>query len=320
MAQVKSQAKAEKPAPAKKVRVANGWLSVCSGCEISLLDMDEALLGVLEKVEFVHSPVLMDIKYNEIPDDIDVCILTGCIRNKENMELAKEYRKKSKLVVALGACACFGGVPGLGNLVTNQEIYDTVYFQTPSTINGTNIVPDPDVLTLTDRVYALPEVVKVDYALPGCPTPSNVIVAALTALLEGKEPQLPTLTVCDDCPRKRTEGFTIPRVKRWAYNHDMDPEKCILEQGYLCMGSVTRTGCDATCPSGGVPCRGCWGPSPNIEDAGAKMMSNLGSLTDVDGGMSPGELVEALADPVSLLYRYNLALAPINKTIRGDGK
>jgi len=301
--------------------VANGWLSVCSGCEISILDMDETIIDVLEKVEFVHSPVLMDIKYDEIPDDIDVCLLSGGIRNEEHIHLAKVYRKKSKILIALGACACFGGVPGLANLSTVQEIYDTVYFEAPSVDNGANVVPDPEVVKLTDRVYALNEVVKVDYELPGCPTPSNVIVSALLALLDGKEPELSTLTVCDDCPRTRTEGFTIPELKRWVDNYDADPDKCLLEQGYICMGSVTRTGCDATCPSNGVPCRGCWGPTPNIMDAGAKMMSNLGAITDVeDGGMTPDELVEALADPASLLYRYNLPLAPINKTIRGDVK
>ena len=107
-----------------KARIATDWLMVCSGCEVSLLDIHEALLDVLDKAEIVHSPVLVDVK-DFVPADVG--IITGGIRNEHNIHVAKEMRKHCKIIVALGSCACFGGVPSLANMYTREELLEKVY-------------------------------------------------------------------------------------------------------------------------------------------------------------------------------------------------
>lgn len=108
------------------VKIATTWLACCSGCHISLVDLHEDLLKVLEQVELVHCPVLMDVK--EIPDDIDVALIEGGIRNEENLHIAQEMRKKAKIVIAFGTCAVYGGIPGIGNLYSNEALLEKASF------------------------------------------------------------------------------------------------------------------------------------------------------------------------------------------------
>ena len=173
------------------VRVASEWLATCGGCEITILDIGEPLLDLLPQLQFVHMPVIMDHKYYgqtgemefNIPE-ADVGLISGSIRNEENARVAQEMRKKCKTLIAVGSCANFGGIPALANMFTLQEMLDTVYRKTRTTVPADN--PSMDIPPLRDRVYSVSEVVKVDLGLPGCPTTPELMAQAIVALLEGK--------------------------------------------------------------------------------------------------------------------------------------
>ena len=111
---------------ADKVKIGTMWLGGCSGCHLSIADFHESLLDVLELADFEFSPVLMDTKYDEVPE-LDVLIVEGGIRNEENRELAEMLNEKAKLVIAYGTCSCYGGIPGLGNLWTVDELEQEAY-------------------------------------------------------------------------------------------------------------------------------------------------------------------------------------------------
>lgn len=273
------------------VRVANEWLATCGGCEVTVLDLGEALLNILPKLQFVHMPVLMDNKYFgqtgekkalEIPQ-ADVGLISGSIRNKENREIAEEMRKKCKILVAVGSCACYGGIPALGNLSTKEEIMDKVYRGSKSTESGPN--PGTDIPLMEDKVSSVAEVVKCDIELPGCPTTPELIAEALTALLEGKPFKLAEKSVCDECPTKR-EKKSVTALKRPLESVEMKPGqplsevRCFMEQGFLCQGPATKCGCggkDKTprCVKAYMPCRGCFGPIRKGANPMVDMMNAL---------------------------------------------
>jgi F420-non-reducing hydrogenase small subunit len=275
------------------VRVAEEWLATCGGCEVTILDIGEPLLDLLPKLEFVHMPVIMDHKYYgqtgekdfEIPE-ADVGLISGGIRNEENAKVAQEMRKKCKTLIAVGACANFGGIPALANMFTLPELLETVYRKTRSTEPADN--PSTDIPPLRDRVYAVSEVVKVDLGLPGCPTTPELMAQAITSLLEGKPFALTERSVCDDCPTKR-EKKAIATLKRPLDPIEFQPGqkyeqvRCLMEQGYLCLGPATRTGCGGTdkvprCIRAYMPCRGCFGPIRAGANPMVDMMSAISSI------------------------------------------
>jgi F420-non-reducing hydrogenase small subunit len=293
------------------VRVAEEWFAVCGGCEVSILDIGEPLLDLLPQLDFVHMPVLMDHKLYgqtgegskmEIPE-ADVGIISGGVRNQENKELAEEMRAKCKIIISLGSCACFGGLPALGNMFTADQIYNTVY-STDSTEEG----PRPDtseVPALLDRVYAVSEVIKVDVSLPGCPPVPDWIAEAITSLLEGKEFVLPERSVCDVCPvvREKKAEITLMRPLQNAKftPGKYDTMRCLNEQGILCLGPATRAGChysvSATheeqiprCVKAYMPCRGCFGP---IREGANPMVDMMGAISSI--GLNPREIEDRMA-------------------------
>lgn len=287
------------------VRVAEEWLATCGGCEVTVLDLGEALLGLLPKLEFVHMPVLMDHKYYgqtgeketlEIPE-ADVGIISGGIRNEENKQIAEEMRRKCKTLIAVGSCANFGGIPALANMYTIEQILEKVYRQSKSTESADN--PATDIPPLKDRVYAVSEVVKVDLGLPGCPTTPELVAEALTSLLEGKPFSLAERSVCDDCPVKR-EKKAVTKLKRPLDNAEFTPGeyenvRCLMEQGILCLGPATRSGCGGTekiprCVKAYMPCRGCFGPIRAGANPMVDMMSALSSI-----GLDPKEIEDRMA-------------------------
>lgn len=293
------------------VRVAEEWFSICAGCEVSILDIGEPLLDILPKLEFVHMPVLMDHKLfgqtgegvkAEIPG-ADVGIITGGIRNEENKELALEMRARSTILIGLGSCACFGGIPALANQFPLEELYEKVYRGSKSTDPAPT--PSEGVPPLTDRVYALHEVVKVDLKIPGCPPTSEMIAAALTSLLGGAEFRLSEKSVCDECPTIR-EKKAVAHLKRPLESIEFDPAKplntvrCLLEQGFLCQGPATRGGCggsEATprCIKAYMPCRGCFGP---LKDTANPMVDMMGALSSI------GLDVKQIPDRAAQFNRY----------------
>lgn len=157
-------------------------------------------------------------------------------------------RKKCQVIVALGTCATHGGIPALANSYENEEILGRYY--STETTDRPEAVPNDGVPPLLDRCYSLDEKIKVDVYLPGCPPHPDQVFAALSALLSGSPLELPTKSVCDLCPTKREGKGQVKQLRRFLQaphygspDEPIDKMRCILEQGMLCMGSVTRGGC-----------------------------------------------------------------------------
>ncbi len=165
--------------------IATAHFTGCFGCHMSILDIDERILDLVELVEFNKSPI-NDIKNFTKP--VDIGIIEGGISNDENAEILMEFRKHCKILVAIGACALTGGVPSMRNLVPLKECLEEAYLNGPTVKSeNTGIIPnDPDIPVLLDRVYPCHEVVKIDYFLPGCPPSADTIWNALVALLKGE--------------------------------------------------------------------------------------------------------------------------------------
>ncbi|MGA2785943.1 MAG: NADP oxidoreductase [Verrucomicrobiota bacterium] len=171
------------PAPAK-VRVATMWLSGCSGCHMSFLDLDERLVELVKLVDILYGPIV-DTK--EIPQ-VDVGIVEGCVNNNEQEHELKKLRSRCKVLIALGDCAVTGNIPSLRNQFQLRDVLLRAYEQTEST--KISCIPnDPVVPVLTAKARPLQEVVKVDLSIPGCPPDADVIWYALTELLAGRMPQ-----------------------------------------------------------------------------------------------------------------------------------
>jgi F420-non-reducing hydrogenase small subunit len=292
------------------VKIAEEWLANCGGCEVTILDIGEPLLDLLPQLDFVHMPVLVDNKYFgqtgerdklEIPE-VDVGIISGGIRNEEHKEITNEMREKCKTLVALGSCACFGGIPALANQFQLQELYDKVYRDSVSTDSADT--PNQDIPPLLDKVYAIDEVVKVDVYIPGCPTAPQLVAKALTALLEGKPFEMPERSVCDDCPVTREKKALVSIKRPLEGLLDSDEElvgsRCFMEKGFLCLGPVTKTGCYMTsgeeephvprCIKGLMPCRGCFGP---IRKGANPMVDMMGALSSI--GLNAREIPDRAA-------------------------
>jgi F420-non-reducing hydrogenase small subunit len=310
---------------AAKPKVAFYWCSSCGGCEESIVDLAEDILKVVDAVDIVFWPVALDFKRKDVEamedGSIAVSFINGAVRLSEQEEMVKLLRKKSALIVAHGACAHLGGIPGLGNFWNKETIFNRAYFTTPSTDNPDKTVPLEKVeiegkeLTLPsfyDTVYALDQVIDVDYYLPGCAPPRDLIMNAVQAILEGKLPPKgavlsPNKSLCDDCDRNESkpEKLVITEIKR-PWEVEMDPEKCFLAQGIICMGPATRTGCGERCIEGNMPCRGCFGPTDQVFDQGAKFLSALASILDTDDEKEIEKIVDTIIDPAGTFYRFSL--------------
>jgi len=320
----------------EKLKFAFYWTASCGGCEIAVLDIDEKILDVVEKADIVFWPVAIDTKYKDVKafedNYIDVCFFNGAIRNSENEEMAHILRKKSKVLVAFGACSCFGGIPGLANVSDREEIFNLIYLEEPSVVNPDKVTPQTSSkvpegeLTLPefyDTVKALNQVVDVDYYLPGCPPTPELIEQAVTAIFEGNLPPpgstlAPDKALCDECPLEIVEK-KIPQIKR-PYEVVPDGKRCLLEQGIICMGINTRAGCGARCIKANMPCRGCMGPTPEVADQGAKLVSSIASILGVDGEESMSEkeveaLINEIKDPLGTFYRYSLPVSLLRRKV-----
>ncbi len=319
----------------EKLKFAFYWAASCGGCEIAVLDINEKVLDVVAAADIVFWPVAMDIKYKDVeamPDQsIDVCFFNGAIRNSENEYMAKLLRKKAEVLVAFGSCAHEGCIPGLANLHDKKEIFQRVYHETPSTRNPEGVVPANSARVkegeihkpeFYDTVKTLDQTVDVDYYLPGCPPPVDLIVKAVTAILKGELPAkgsvlAPTKSVCDECPRKKEEK-KISKIYR-VYEKVPEPETCLLEQGIICMGPATRGGCGAQCLQVDYPCTGCGGPCPNEPEQGASMLSALASILGVDEekeeSYDPEKLINQVKDPIGTFYKYSLPHSIVNRKV-----
>jgi len=170
-----------------KPKIASDWICGCAGCHMSLLDMDERILKVLELVDLRATPIT-DLKE---PDESggDVGILEGGINNSANEEVAHKMRKRAKILVALGDCAVFGGVPAMRNFCGIEAALKRAYVEAESNEPGSQIPNDPELATMT-KTRAVQEVVPVDYNVPGCPPDADTIFYVLAELAQGRKPEI----------------------------------------------------------------------------------------------------------------------------------
>lgn len=307
-----------------KPKFAIYWAASCGGCDVAILDINEKILDVAESVDIVLWPVALDFKYKDVaalPDGaVDVCLLNGAIRNSEQEEIAKLLRAKSKVMVAFGSCACFGGIPSLANVSNRERVFERVYRDTFSTVNPDTVLPQTssqvpegelELPEFYDTVRSLQQVIQVEYFMPGCPPPVDLVLTAVNAILTGQLPP-PGATIasdkalCDECERERSEEKTVGQFKR-PWQLIPDKEKCFLEQGLICAGPGTRGGCGARCMKANMPCRGCFGPSADVSDQGAKLLAAMASLVDSEDPETIAAVVGEISDPLGTFYRFGLA-------------
>lgn len=312
----------------QKPKFAMYWAASCGGCEIAVLNIHEKILDVDANFDVVFWPVAMDAKYKDVEAMEDGSILltlfNGGIRNEENVHIARLLRKKSKILVAFGSCANEGCIPGLANLSSTKEIFDTCY-ETVSTNNLNHIRPQfeyemPEgeitIPKFSPVLKTLDQVVDVDYYMPGCPPESHQIAAVIdlvVQVLQGKAELPPkgavigagNSTVCDECKRTRNVK-SIKSFKR-IFGQAQDPELCLLEQGIPCNGIATRSGCEARCPTAGAQCIGCYGPAEGVVDYGARLITGFASVIDSNDPAEIDAILDGIPDPTGQFYRFNLA-------------
>jgi F420-non-reducing hydrogenase small subunit len=317
-----------------KIKLAVYWGAACGGCCVSVLDVHEKILDVVAAADLVFWPIALDFKYSdveEMPDGyIDVTLFNGAVRNSENEHIARLLREKSKILVAYGSCAHLGGIPGLANFSSKEEIFNRVYQESESTLNPEKLRPLPQykvaegVLELPEffnDVRSLAQTVEVDYFIPGCPPQSERLLEVIGVIISGKE--LPpkgtvigagTKAQCDECTRTKSENKKIKKFYR-PYEIVDDGETCLMEQGIICMGPATRSGCGYRCIRGNAPCRGCYGPPSDVPDPGAKMMSAISSIIESKDPLVINQIVDDIADPAGTFYRFSLPVSIFRKSM-----
>ena len=173
-------------APTRKLKLATVSLAGCFGCHMSLLDIDERLFDLIEKVEFDRSP-LTDLKQI---GDCDIGLVEGGLCNAENVQVLRRFRAHCKTLVAVGACAINGGLPALRNHLDLARVMTAVYRQRPGLAPGSAVPDDPELPLPLNRVHPIHEVVHIDYSLPGCPPSADAFWQLLTDLMAGRTPRL----------------------------------------------------------------------------------------------------------------------------------
>ncbi len=168
----------------KKVKVATVWLDGCSGCHMSLLDIDESLVAVAQKIDLVYGPLVDAQKF---PEGVDVALVEGAVSSQEDLAKVQTIRERSKFLIALGDCAVTSNVPAMRNTIPVKDLLDRVYIQGATKDPG---VPANGLPKLLKRAVPVQEAVKVDLHVPGCPPPARAILYVLGELLEGRTPDL----------------------------------------------------------------------------------------------------------------------------------
>ncbi|MDH7477363.1 MAG: F420-nonreducing hydrogenase [Candidatus Bathyarchaeota archaeon] len=225
-------------------------LTCCAGCISSFLNAGEALLEILlGDFEIVYSTTFVDLK--EI-SEVDLAIVEGGVRTTDDEKLIREVRAKSKILVALGICATHGGITSLGNTLSVKKLLEKEY-----SIPLSSALPE-----LKDLMYPICSFVDVDYYIPGCPPMPFLIVHGLKNVVNEKVPIRHQSVVCTECHRKIIPA-KLDRLYG-IYEKEANPELCLVSQGFMCLGSLTRDGCGAPCPRAGFTCFGCRGPADSL--------------------------------------------------------
>lgn len=213
----------------------------CDGCQLTLLDCEDELLALTDRVHIAH---FLEASSAVEGGPYDISLVEGSITTAADVERIHRIREQSRILITIGACANAGGIQALRNFAELAEFRSLVYAQ-------------PDYVQALDRSTPIAAHVPVDVELPGCPIDRHMLLGTITALLEGRRPPIPTATVCQECKLRGTACLVVTRRT-------------------TCLGPVTRAGCGGLCPAFGRGCFGCFGPidAPNT----AAMVSALRSL------------------------------------------
>lgn len=310
----------------KKKRLAVYTATGCRACEQAILDLNYEVNDLARFAELLFWPYVLGTPWEALEEGaVDVALFAGAIRTAADRQAALKLREKSRLLVAVGACAAFGGLPGLANLAAPAA---------PEEAGGPESNGGPTLPRREPRVSDLSRVVTVDYVVPGCPPTQNLLWAAVLALVcQGESParlsyaagRLPEAvagaitagvlpprgstfagekSVCASCSRIKEEK-KFGACKR-PYQEYQETGRCLLEQGLICQGVATQEGCGGLCTGVGIPCRGCFGKAPAIFDPGAKMVSAISSTFDTTEPKVIEALVENFVDLTGTFYRYVL--------------
>jgi coenzyme F420-reducing hydrogenase gamma subunit len=214
----------------RKAKVAVFKFASCDGCQLTLLDCEEALLDVVRALELAYFP---EASRGMLRGPYDISFVEGSITTHHDAERIQEVRKQSKVLITLGACATAGGIQALRNWADVDEFVRTVY-------------ASPQFISTLKLSTPIAEHVPVDFELRGCPVSKAQLIELITATLAGRKPNIPTYPVCVECKRRGTVCVPVAR-------------------GVPCLGPVTQAGCGALCPAYDRGCFGCFGPceSPN---------------------------------------------------------
>ena len=315
-----------------KPKVAFYWCASCGGCEEAVVDLAEKVIDVAAAVDIVFWPVALDFKRKDVealPDGaIAATFLNGAIRTTEHEEMAHLLRRKSQVLVAFGACAATGGVPGLANLWDR----DTICMRSTATHPALRTRPEccPNVTTdrtamrsssrvSTTRCDRSTRSSRWTTRFPAVRRPRNCLPTPSRRSLAGTLPAkgsvlAPDVALCDSCHRQssKPDQLSIPAFKR-PHQVLIDEEQCLLAQGLVCMGPGTRSGCGSRCISGNMPCTGCFGPTSRVRDGGAKAFSGIVSLLEAKDDEAIERALEGIPDPIGTFYRYTLPASRLRR-------
>ncbi len=309
----------------------------CRACEQALLDIHYQVYPLTDGGDFVFWPYVLGSDWQDLErePEIDVCFFMGAIATSEERQAALILRRLSRYLIACGSCAHLGGLIGLANHTPlSDRKQPTAEEKVVSSMNG-DLENCGELPLLEPKVSALSHWVDVDYFVPGCPPRQNLLWAAVQSIvLETSTPvrlsysalRLPhpiaqaitsgvfppkgsvfsgERAVCATCSRSKEKKQFRQFHRLW--NAAPEAGRCLLEQGFLCSGVVTREGCGGVCTAAGLPCRGCFGKTDAVFDPGAKMISTVASAIDSDDPEEITAWLDPIVDLAGTLYRYNLA-------------
>ena len=241
-----------------KPRLAVWKFSSCDGCQLTLLDCEDELLGIAEAIDIVY---FLEATRNQGPPPYDVSLVEGSISTPHEAEKIKEIRRDSRLLITIGACATAGGIQALRNTRDHDALRASVY-------------PSPEFIDALDTSTPIADHVTVDYELRGCPIDKHQLIEAISALLKGRNPSIPTYSQCAECKLAGTACVMVTK-------------------GIPCLGPVTQGGCGNLCPSVGRGCYGCFGPKEGANTGAlAAELAALGAdqreIRDLFGGFTAG--------------------------------
>ena len=241
-----------------KPRLAVWKFSSCDGCQLTLLDCEDELLGIAEAIDIVY---FLEATRNQGPPPYDVSLVEGSISTPHEAEKIKEIRRDSRLLITIGACATAGGIQALRNTRDHDALRASIY-------------PSPEFIDALDTSTPIADHVTVDYELRGCPIDKHQLIEAIAALLKGRNPSIPTYSQCAECKLAGTACVMVTK-------------------GIPCLGPVTQGGCGNLCPRVGRGCYGCFGPKEGANTGAlATELAALGAdkreIRDLFGGFTAG--------------------------------